>query len=163
MPDIYNIFVSHYAKHDDHLHALKDRLSSLGYNVRNFSVDSTNHKDGRKPSDAVIQRLLRMRIRWSSTLICLIGPQTHTRKWVNYEIRQAHLLGKRIVGVYTHGSANSVQLPEAFKKYGGTPLGWNSIDKIGDAVEGKNMPAENPDSSSREPVYEIKRVKCNTK
>ena len=66
-----------------------------------FSVDSTNHKDGRKPSDAVVERLLRMRIRWSSTFICLIGPKTHTREWVNDEIKWAHEQGKKIVGVYT--------------------------------------------------------------
>ena len=105
-------------------------------------------------------RLLKMRISWSSTFICLIGPDTHKRQWVNYEIRQAHLQGKRIVGVYLHGSNNSVELPEAFKKYGGTPLGWNSLDKLGDAIEGKSMPAENPDGSSRSPIYTVTRVKC---
>lgn len=160
MDKSHNIFISHYGQDDDHVQGLKQRLSDQGYNVRNFSVDSTNHKDGRKPTDAVIQRLLRMRISWSSTLICLIGPETHTRPWVNYEIRQAHLQGKRIVGVYLHGSTNSVELPEAFKKYGGTPLGWNSLDKLGDAIEGKRMPAENPDGSSRPPIYTVTRVKC---
>jgi hypothetical protein len=160
MDKSHNIFISHYGKDDDHVQALKQRLNGQGYNVRNFSVDSTNHKDGRKPNDAVVERLLRMRISWSSTLICLIGPETHSRPWVNYEIRQAHLHGKRIVGVYLHGSSNAVQLPDAFKKYGGTPLGWNSLDKLGDAIEGKNMPAENPDGSSRQPIYPITRVKC---
>ena len=101
-----------------------------------------------------------MRISWSSTLICLIGPETHTRPWVNYEIKQAHDQGKRIVGVYLHGSSNAVELPENFKLYGGTPLGWNSLDKLGDAIEGKSMPAENPDSTPRSPIYPVTRVKC---
>lgn len=160
MADAHNIFISHYGQDDSHVQGLKQRLNDQGYNVRNFSVDSTNHKDGRKPSDAVVARLLRMRISWSSTFVCLIGPDTHSRPWVNYEIRQAHLQGKRIVGVYLHGSNNSVELPEAFKKYGGTPLGWNSLDKLGDAIEGKSMPAENPDGSSRAPIYTVTRVKC---
>lgn len=160
MSDARNIFISHYGKDDEHVQSLKTRLKDQGYNVRNFSVDSTNHKDGRKPSDAVVARLLRMRISWSSTFVCLIGPDTHTRKWVNFEIRTAHLQGKRIVGVYTHGSNNAVELPEAFKKYGGTPLGWNSLDKLGDAIEGKSMPAQNPDGSSRAPIYKVARVKC---
>jgi hypothetical protein len=161
MDKAHNIFISHYGKHDSEVQRIKQRLSERGYFVRNFSVDSTNHKDGRRPSDAVIQRLLRMRISWSSTLICLIGPDTHKRPWVNYEIRQAYLRGKRIVGVYLHGSNNSVEIPEAFKKYGGALLGWNSIDKLGDAIEGKNMPSENPDGTSRNPIYSITRVKCN--
>jgi hypothetical protein len=160
MSDTHNIFISHKGEDDVQVQNLKARLKSQGYDVRNFSVDSTNHKDGRRPSDAVIARLLRMRIGWSSTFICLIGPDTHTSKYVNDEIRYAHEQGKRIVGIYAHGSANNVELPEAFKKYGGTPLGWNSLDKLGDAIEGKSMPAENPDGSSRKPIYEVTRVKC---
>jgi len=156
----HNIFISHYGKHDSHVQSLKDRLSKQGYNVRNFSVDSTNHKDGRKPSDAVVKRLLDMRIKWSSTFICLIGPGTHSRDWVNYEIRKAHLQGKRIVGIYTHGSKDSVELPEAYKRYGAPPIGWNSIDKLGQIISGKNFPAENPDGGQSTPIYTIKRIKC---
>jgi hypothetical protein len=160
MDKTHNIFISHHEKDDGHVQNLKARLRDAGYDVRNFSVDSTKHKDGRRPSDAVIQRLLRMRISWSSTLICLIGPETHARPWVNYELRAAHRQGKRIVGVFADACSNAVELPEAFKKYGGTPIGWNSLDKLGDAIEGKNMPAENPDGSERAPIYDIERIKC---
>jgi hypothetical protein len=160
MPDTHNIFISHLGHDDEHVQGLKKRLVDQGYGVRNFSVDSTNHKDGRRPSDAVIQRLLRMRINWSSTLICLIGENTHKSSWVNYEIEEAKNQGKRIVGIFKHGCANNVELPDAFKKYGGTPLGWNSLDKLGDAIEGKNLPAQNPDGSSRSPLFNVTRVKC---
>jgi hypothetical protein len=160
MAGSYNIFISHKGENDEQVQNLKSRLKSREYDVRNFSVDSTNHKDGRRPSDAVIARLLRMRVSWSSTLICLIGPDTHTSKYVNDEIRYAHEQGKRIVGIYARGSANSVELPEAFKKYGGTPLGWNSLERLGDAIQGKNMPAENADGTPRQPIYKITRVKC---
>ena len=157
---VKNIFISHYGKDDRHVQSLKERFKSRGYEVRNFSVDSTNHKNGRKPSDAVVQRLLRMRMSWSSTFICLIGPDTHTRKWVNYELRLAHRQGKRIVGIYTHGSNNSVQLPEAYKKYGSPPVGWNSVDKLGEIISGKNFPAENPDGSIAAPMYPRTKIKC---
>lgn len=155
-----NIFISHYGKDDDHVQSLKKRLNNAGYNVRNFSIDSSNHKDGRKPSRKVIQRLLDMRIKWSSTFICLIGPGTHSREWVNYEIRKAHVQGKRIVGIYTHGSKNSVELPEAFKRYGSPPIGWNSIDKLGEIIEGKNFPAENPDGTTANPIHHRTSIKC---
>lgn len=160
MDKSHNIFISHYGKDDEHVQSLKDRLRGQGYLVRNFSVDSTNHKDGRKPSEEVIKRLLRMRISWSSTLICLIGPETHTRWWVNHEISQAHEQGKKIVGVFLHGCANEVELPEAFKRYGGPLMGWNSIEKLGDVIEGKDIPSENPDGTSRQPSFQIERVKC---
>lgn len=160
MDKTHNIFISHYGKDDEHVQSLKQRLKDEGYNVRNSSIDSTKHQDGRIPSDAVVARLLRRGISWAGTFICLIGPETHTRPWVNYEIRQAHLQGKRIVGVYLNGCSNSVELPEAFKRYGGTPLGWNSLDKLGDAMDGKPIEAENPDGTPRNPVYTITRVKC---
>jgi hypothetical protein len=72
----------------------------------------------------------------------------------------AHLLGKRIVGIYTHGSNNSVELPEAYKKYGSPPIGWNSIDKLGEIISGKNFPSENPDGSTANPIYPRTKVKC---
>jgi len=161
MADSYNVFISHKGENDAQVQGLKARLKEAGYDVRNFSVDSTNHKDGRRPTDAVIARLLRMRVSWCSTFICLIGEDTHTSKYVNDEIKYAHEQGKRIVGIYAHGCANSVDLPENFKKYGGTPLGWNSLDKLGDAIEGINMPAENADGTPRAPVNIIARIKCN--
>ncbi|MBE0392485.1 TIR domain-containing protein [Flavobacterium sp. PL002] len=155
-----NIFISHYGKDDAHVQSLKKRLNDQGYSVRNFSVDSTNHKDGRRPTDAVIKRLLDIRIKSSSTFICLLGSDTHTRKWVNYEIRKAFLEGKKIIGIYTHGNKDKVELPEAFKKYGTSTLGWNSIDAIGEIISGKKSNFEKPDGSKANNMYQIVRIKC---
>jgi len=155
----YNIFISHYGEDDRHVQRLKQRLKDGGYDVRNSSVDSTKHQE-RRPSDAVIARYLKICVKWAGTFICLIGEGTHTRPWVNYEIRQAHLQGKNIIGIYKHGCRDSVELPEAFKKYGGTPLGWNSLDKLGDALDGKQIPAEGPDGNPRAPINEVVRVRC---
>jgi len=154
-----NIFISHYGKDDEHVHALKSRLIAQGYNVRNFSVDSTNHKDGRKPSDAVVTRLLRMRISWSSSVICLIGPKTHTRDWVNFEVEEAYKQGKRIIGVYSHGSKETAEVPDSVKRYASNIIGWNSIEKLGDLIAGKNYPAENPNGSVAKPLYQ-RTKKC---
>jgi hypothetical protein len=156
----HNIFISHYGADDKNVQKLKERLIKNGSMVRNSSIDSTKHKSGKTPSDAVVGRLLRKGISWAKTFICLIGPKTHTRPWVNYEIRQAHLQGKNIVGIYTHGSSNAVELPEAFKKYGGSPIGWNSLDKLGDILDGKQTPPENPDGTSSGPIHNIVRVSC---
>jgi hypothetical protein len=155
-----NIFISHLGEDDSHVQSLKQRLIDQGNNVRNFSIDSTKHKNGRIPSDAVIQRYLRIRVKMSSTVVCLIGPDTHNSKWVNYEIRLAHLYGKKIVGIYTQGSNNSVELPEAYKKYGSPAIGWNSLDKLSDSINGKNFPAENPDGSVAAPLFHRTKVKC---
>jgi hypothetical protein len=148
-----NIFISHYGKDDEHVQSLKLRLREQGYDIRNFSVDSTNHKDGRKPSDEVVARLLRMRISWSSTVICLIGEKTHTRDWVDFEIEEAHNQGKRIIGVYAYGSSETAEPPDTVKWYASNIIGWNSIEKLGELIEGKNLPVENPNGSIAAPLH----------
>jgi hypothetical protein len=155
-----NIFISHYGKDDEHVQSLKARLKGSGYDVRNFSVDSTNHKDGRKPTDQVIKRLLRMRISWSSTFICLIGPKTHTRAWVDYEIKKAVEQGKRIIGVYTHGSKETADLPKNLDKVASNIIGWNSIDKIGEIITGKNYPMEDSDGNELRDSFDRPIIRC---
>jgi len=155
-----NIFISHYGKDDEHVQSLKARLQANGYEVRNFSVDSTNHKDGRKPSDEVVKRLLRMRISWSSTFICLIGPKTHTRTWVDFEIKKAVEQGKRILGVYTHGSKETADLPKDLEKMASNIIGWNSIDKIGDIIMGNNFPIEDADGNVITDAFDRPIIHC---
>ena len=159
MDKTFNVFISHHGKDDNHVQNLKKRFKDSGYNIRNSSIDSTKHRPTR-PSDEVIARYLRKGISWAGTFICLIGEKTHTRPWVNYEIRQAHLQGKQIVGIYKYGSANSVEQPEAFKKYGGAIIGWNSLEKLEKVMSGEVIPVENPSGVSREPIFNIVRVRC---
>ena len=155
-----NVFISHYGKDDEHVQSLKSRLNGQAYNVRNFSVDSTNHRDGRKPSKPVIERLLRMRINWSSTFVCLVGPKTHTRAWVDHEIKEATRQGKRIIGVYTHGSKETAKLPKDLEKVASNLIGWNSIDKIGDIISGKNLPLEDPDGIRVKDPFDRPAIRC---
>lgn len=162
MGEKYNVFISHHGKDDDKCQKLKQRLIAKGYHIRNYSVDSTKHHDRKRPSDAVIQRYLRRQISWAGTFICLIGKETHSREWVNYEIRKAYLQGKKIVGIYSHGNKDLVELPEAFKKYGGPLIGWNSLDKLGAIMQDKEFPVENPDGKPRSPIYKLPKIKCNT-
>lgn len=156
-----NVFISHRGTDDEHVQSLKKRLIDSGYTIRNFSVDSTKHTDKSRPSDPTIFRKLKELIRGCGTFICLIGKETYNSDYVNYEIRQAYLQGKRIIGIYKHGCKNNVDLPDAFKKYGGPLLGWNSLDKLGDALDGKNLPNENPDSTISSPIHKFPSIKCN--
>lgn len=160
MDKMHNIFISHYGKDDHHVQALKARLKNQGYNIRNFSVDSTNHKDGRRPSEAVIKRLLRMRVNWSSTFICLIGPKTHTRAYVDYEISKAVQLGKKIIGVYTHGNKETADLPKNLDKVASNIIGWNSIEKIGEIISGTNYPIENSDGDELRDSFNRPIIRC---
>ena len=114
-------------------------------------------KQGRV-KDETIKRLLRMKMRWASTVVVLIGPKTHTRPWVNWEIEQANKLGKRIVGVYLHGGTEA-NVPEALNDYGQAIVNWNTKSVVG-AIEGNNNQFEKPGGGLREPVHAMATSRC---
>ena len=155
--DIKNVFISHYGIDEEHISKLKELLAKKNYVLRNSSIDSTKPNDA-KNEDYIKYELLKPGIEWAGTTIVLIGPETHTRWWVNWEIEQSHEQGNRIIGVYIPG-ATDAKLPEAFEKYGEPPVGWLS-DKIIDAIEGKLDHGENPDGTPWKSPYAADRSNC---
>ena len=101
-----------------------------------------------------------MRINWSSTFICLVGPKTHTRAWVDYEIKKAVEQGKRIIGVYTHGSKETAELPKNLEKVASNIIGWNSIEKIGEIISGKNYPREDANGNIVKDLFDRPIIRC---
>ncbi|MHA4810207.1 TIR domain-containing protein [Flavitalea flava] len=151
-----NVFISHYNKDDEHIQNLKDLLAKKGYTLKNGSIDST--KPNRVVSAEAIKRLLRLRINWAGTFICLIGKDTHTRPWVNWEIEQAKIKGKFIIGVKVFGEGDAT-VPESFEKYGDCLTGWNS-DKIIDALEGNDIGWSDSNSATNASSYSVITVSC---
>lgn len=151
-----NVFVSHYREDEENIQKMQDLLTSKGYCVRNSSIDST--KENRATDEDYIKSMLRPRIEWAGAFICLIGRDTHTRPWVNWEIEEAQRQGKRIVGVYIPGATDS-NLPTKFKDYGTALVGWNG-DRIIGAIEGKINNFEDPDGSERPRVWFSSRSNC---
>ncbi|MES3106889.1 TIR domain-containing protein [Sphingomonas aurantiaca] len=151
MPRRRHVFISHHHADDSHVSGLTGMLSRRGYEIRNSSIrakpENQRRLDEKRVSDATIRRLLRMKMSWASTVVVLIGKKTHERPWVDWEIRKAHELGKRIVGVFERGgTANDV--PPAFEDYGDALVAWNSDNVIG-AIEGDCDPFEQPDGTPR--------------
>ena len=156
----HNLFISHYGEDESQLDSLTKRLRDHGCDIRNSSVEKKKYRPY-KVTNATIARYLRICIRWAKTFIVMIGEHTHKRPWVNYEIRNAARQGKVIIGIYEHGCKDDVELPEAFKRYGTTTLGWNSVDKLIDVIEGRIVVSENPNGSASGPIQNIIRIKCN--
>jgi hypothetical protein len=156
-----HVFISHYHEDDASVDKLSNLLSGKGYDLRNSSIRAKPANQERlekglvKPE--VIQRLLRMKISWAGTVVVLIGKETHSRPWVNWEIDQAHKLGKRIVGVWEQGGTEA-DLPTNFEKYGDALVGWQS-ERIIDAIDGKIDNWETP-VGAQWPKREIPRVVC---
>ncbi|MCY1242666.1 hypothetical protein D9M72_556470 [compost metagenome] len=137
-------------------------LGRAGYEIRNSSIRAkpANQRrlDEGRISERAIQRLLRMKMSWASTVVVLIGKETHNRPWVDWEINKANELGKRIVGVYERGGTEN-DVPAAFEKYGDALVAWNSANVI-DAIEGKSDPFEKPDGSERSASNSTPRSTC---
>lgn len=148
MPEkIKNVFVSHHHKDDASVDGLTKMLLGKGYQLRNSSIrakpENQNRLDQNKVSDRTIARLLRMKMRWASQVVVVIGKETHQRPWVNWEVKTAHQLGKPIIGVYENGLKDQVEIPDNLKKYATSIVGWRS-DSVIDALEGKSQ-FQNPD------------------
>jgi hypothetical protein len=94
-----------------------------------LSFDDYSVKVPYGSADAVyIRGKIREKIRSSSMLICLVGPHTHKSTWVDWEIRTAKELGKKIIGVRLRRDAQD-RLPAALNSVGAKTCGWD-IDSI---------------------------------
>lgn len=60
----------------------------------------------RYKTDIKIKEWIDAQMAMRSCVVVLIGKETSTRRWVQYEIKKAYELGKGIVGVYIHGLKN---------------------------------------------------------
>lgn len=161
MPIRKNVFISHHHRDDAYVDRLSGMLSRAGHDIRNSSIRAKPANQRRLDAGLVkertIKRLLRMKMRWASTVIVLIGADTHSRPWVNWEIEMANRLNKRIVGVYAGGT--EAEIPEAFERYGDALVSWRS-DSLANAIEGVDSPFQNPDGSPRGQVHEMATSRC---
>lgn len=156
-----HLFISHHHKDDAEVSKFISLISGKGYDIRNSSIrvkpENQKRLDQKRVSDEVIKRLLRMKISWAGTTVVLIGKDTHTREWVNWELEQANKQGKRIVGVYLNGGTEA-DIPKNFENYGSALVKWNS-DSIIRALDGENN-FENPDGSERKGPNKGDSTKC---
>ncbi|MGR5463219.1 TIR domain-containing protein [Photobacterium damselae] len=149
-----NVFVSHHHKDDASVDGIARIAAAKGYQLRNSSVrmkpENQRRVEEKKVSDRTIARLLRMKMRWASQVIVVIGTETHTRPWVNWEIKAAHQLGKPIIGVYENGLKDDVKLPENLEKYATSIVGWRG-ESIVNALKG-NSSFQKPDGTVQDKI-----------
>ena len=157
-----HVFISHYHKDDTDVGKLTELLNNRGYDVRNSSIRANpdNQERLRKGlvKDETIRRLLRMKISWAGKVIVLIGKRTHSRPWVDWEIKQANKQGKQIIGIYTEG-ATGADIPPSFEEYGTKLVTWDEEDII-DALEGTSSPFQTPENTPREHLHVSTKSTC---
>ena len=157
-----NVFISHHHKDDKSVTYFTNLLAGKDYNIRNSSIRVNEKNKDRLQKKLIprktLERLLSMKMKWAGTVVVLIGFQTHSREWVNWEIEQAAKQGKRIIGVFMHGGKDA-DIPENLEKFGDGLVGWNS-EKIIDALDGKEVGWCNSSGQPRTPVNNVKRIGC---
>lgn len=153
-----NIFIPHIHEDDAQIEAMKSLLHDRGFDVRDSSIDTSN--PNRATDIAYIRReILKPAIDWCGVVVVLISPDTRNSEHVDWEIRYAQEHDKRIVGVWTHGSAEC-DIPEALQDYAQAIVGWNG-DRIVGAISGEIDDWEQPDGD-RVPERVIQRIRCQT-
>jgi hypothetical protein len=157
-----NVFISHHHKDDQGVTDFTSLLAGKDYVIRNSSIRAKPRNAERLSkkmvSDETIKRLLRMKMSWAGTVVVLVGSQTHSREWVNWEIEEAERQGKSILGVFMRGAKDS-DIPEALEKFGDGLVAWNS-EKIIAGLEGKDVGWCNSIGEPRIPVNNVKRIGC---
>ena len=145
MAEPINLFISHYGGDEKYIEKFKALLDKH-YDVRDSSmVESDPNK---ATSEEYIKSLLRAQMDWAGKVVVLIGPNTHEREWVNWEIEYAATHGdKQVIGVYLPGASDS-DVPDALNKLGDSCVTWNQ-EKIISVLEGNRTIWEGADGKSR--------------
>ena len=157
-----HIFISHHHADDAEVNKLISLLTRSNHDIRNSSIRAKPANQRRLDhglvSDETIKRLLHMKISWAGTVVVLIGKDTHLRPWVNWEIEQANIQGKRIVGVYVRGGTEA-DIPDSLEKYASTIVGWDT-ECIVAAIDGTKNLFQDPAGSARGVVHTRRSLSC---
>jgi len=156
MKEKINVFIPHYGGDEKYIEELKDLISKHGnYEIRDSSIVESEPNNA--TNTEYIKGIIRPKIDWAGKVLVLIGPKTHERDWVNWEIEYAAKSGdKNIIGVFLPGSAD-VDVPEALDEFGYACVSWNS-DKIISAIEGE--PIWMNSQGNIRPNIDAKRLSC---
>src|SRR5436189_1802700 len=69
--------------------------------------DAAAWESVKKKGDAAIEKWIDDQLKGTSVTVVLIGAQTSTREYVGYEIKQSHVRGNGMLGIYIHNTKDS--------------------------------------------------------
>ncbi len=61
--------------------------------------DKAEWESIKKQGDAAVKNWIDNQLRGTSVTVVLVGKETHTRRWVKYEIQKSIELGKGLIGI----------------------------------------------------------------
>ena len=102
--EIKNIFVSHHHNDADKIEAFKNIIGRHGIDMRDSSIYEKKLKNDAHNEQYIKQELIKPQMKWAGTVAVLIGKDTAKSDYVNWEIKTAAEMGKRIIGVFLQGA-----------------------------------------------------------
>ena len=115
-----NVFISFDVDEDKpqvRLLASQAKDDRFPFHFRDYSV--------KEPFEEKWKQGVREKISQTSAVIVAVGEKTHESSAVDWEIREAHRQGKKVIGVRLHKS-ESHRVPKAMREYGYKVVDWNA-------------------------------------
>jgi hypothetical protein len=97
--------------------------------------------DSRDPN--YIRTKIGEQLNGSSVVVVLIGQNTASSEWVDYEIQRGQKEGKGIIGIRLKG-ADDAEVPPALTEAGAKVINWNP-DQFSDEIERAALVAGRPE------------------
>jgi hypothetical protein len=95
-------FSFHYDRDIMRVQQVKQHYITKGTYTETGFFDGSLEEKAKKEGDAVVKKLIDNGLVGSSVLCVLIGKETYTRRWVDYEILKAVEYGMGIFGIRIH-------------------------------------------------------------
>ncbi len=117
-PKARNVFISFNTDDEWSVNLLRSQAKDERFDVyfRDYSIKDPFDTAWRSQAKEIIDK--------TSTMIVMIGSKTTSREAVDWEIREAHKQGKRVIGVRIHKDKNH-PIPEEMKKHGDQVINWD--------------------------------------
>ena len=116
-----NVFISFHIEDEAQVELLRQQAKDPRYNLEfiDYSV--------KEPFDNKWKTQCTERIKRSSLVICAIGPNTHKREAVLWEVNKAYELGKKVIGVRIYRDQNH-RIPKPLRDNNAKIMYWNLDD-----------------------------------
>lgn len=78
------------------------QVRNMGVIDENAPVSPNDWEEVRRKGDASIQKWIDDNMAYRRCVVVLVGSQTASRPWVQYEIKKAYDSGKGLLGIFVH-------------------------------------------------------------
>lgn len=116
------VFVSYKGGDRAQLAGMKGMLQNLNNPYKHVAYHE--REDLRPQGENAIKNHLRQIIKKCDAVICMIGENTHSSRWVKYELEVARSLNKKIIAVRIKGTSGG--LSQLLKSWGESEVKWDA-------------------------------------